>query len=117
MQILQVFWQQIAQLVGGYVPNLVGALAILLFGWLLALLISAGGEAQTPTEASAESEHIIGNRKQSQSPDAGYTFGRATKTARPSEHYVALPNTSSEHALGGIAGSGDKCALRPSGRV
>jgi small-conductance mechanosensitive channel len=45
MEALQVFWQQIAQLVGGYVPNLVGALAILLFGWLVALAISAGVRA------------------------------------------------------------------------
>ena len=45
MEVLQVFWQQIAQLVGGYVPNLVGALAILLFGWLVALAISAGVRA------------------------------------------------------------------------
>ena len=45
MDFLQVFWQQIAQLVGGYVPNLVGALAILLFGWLVAMAISAGVRA------------------------------------------------------------------------
>jgi len=42
---LQVFWQQIAQLLGGYVPNLIGALAILLFGWLVALLVSRGVRA------------------------------------------------------------------------
>jgi hypothetical protein len=45
MDVLKVFWEQIAQLVGGYVPNLVGALAILLVGWLVALLISAGVRA------------------------------------------------------------------------
>jgi small-conductance mechanosensitive channel len=38
---VQVFLEQIAQLVGGYIPNLIGALAILIVGWLVALIISA----------------------------------------------------------------------------
>ena len=35
-------WQQIVQLVGGYVPSLVGALLVLVLGWLVARLASAG---------------------------------------------------------------------------
>jgi hypothetical protein len=42
MGFFEVIWQQIAQLVGGFIPNLLGALAILLIGWLLAMLVSAG---------------------------------------------------------------------------
>jgi hypothetical protein len=41
MQPFQVFLEQMAQLVGGYVPNLIAALAILVVGWLVALIISA----------------------------------------------------------------------------
>ncbi|MCK5795519.1 MAG: hypothetical protein KAH12_12470, partial [Anaerolineales bacterium] len=33
---------QILQTVGAYVPNLVGALLILIVGWLIALIVSAG---------------------------------------------------------------------------
>lgn len=33
--------QQISELIGTYIPNLVGALAILIIGWLLALIIAA----------------------------------------------------------------------------
>ena len=35
------FFQQIIQTVGAYVPNLLGALAILIIGWLAALIIAA----------------------------------------------------------------------------
>jgi hypothetical protein len=42
MQPLQVFLQNLMQNLGGYVPNLVAALAILLIGWLAALAVSAG---------------------------------------------------------------------------
>jgi hypothetical protein len=41
MQFLQVLLEQMAQLVGGYVPNLIAALAILIIGWLVALILSA----------------------------------------------------------------------------
>jgi hypothetical protein len=41
MQAFQVFLEQMAQLVGGYIPNLIAALAILVVGWLVALIISA----------------------------------------------------------------------------
>ena len=41
MQPLQVFLEQMAQLVGGYIPNLIAALAILIIGWLVALILSA----------------------------------------------------------------------------
>ncbi|NIO69488.1 MAG: mechanosensitive ion channel [Anaerolineae bacterium] len=41
MQFLQVFLEQIVQLVGGYIPNLIAALAILIIGWLVALILSA----------------------------------------------------------------------------
>lgn len=41
MQFLQVLLEQMAQLVGGYIPNLIAALAILVVGWLVALIISA----------------------------------------------------------------------------
>jgi hypothetical protein len=41
MQPFQVFLEQMAQLVGGYIPNLIAALAILIIGWLVALIISA----------------------------------------------------------------------------
>jgi len=41
MDILQEFWAQIVRLVGGYVPSLVGALLILLLGWIVALIIRA----------------------------------------------------------------------------
>jgi len=41
MQILQTFWEQIVQLVGAYVPNFIGGLAILIIGWLVALVVSA----------------------------------------------------------------------------
>ena len=32
---------QVSQLVGGYLPNLLGALAILVIGWLVALVVAA----------------------------------------------------------------------------
>jgi hypothetical protein len=38
---VQVFLEQIARLVGGYIPNLIAALAILIVGWLVALIVSA----------------------------------------------------------------------------
>jgi hypothetical protein len=38
---VQVFLEQITRLVGGYIPNLIAALAILIVGWLVALIISA----------------------------------------------------------------------------
>jgi len=38
---MQVIWDQITRLVGAYIPNFVGALAILIIGWLVALIISA----------------------------------------------------------------------------
>jgi len=38
---VQVFLEQMAQLVGGYIPNLIAALVILVVGWLVALIISA----------------------------------------------------------------------------
>jgi hypothetical protein len=41
MQPFQVFLEQMAQLVGGYIPNLIAALAILIVGWLVALIVSA----------------------------------------------------------------------------
>jgi len=41
MQPFQVFLEQMAQLVGGYVPNLIAALVILVVGWLVALILSA----------------------------------------------------------------------------
>jgi len=41
MQPFQVFLEQMAQLVGGYIPNLIAALAILVIGWLVALILSA----------------------------------------------------------------------------
>jgi hypothetical protein len=41
MQVFQVFLERMAQLVGGYIPNLIAALAILIVGWLVALILSA----------------------------------------------------------------------------
>jgi hypothetical protein len=41
MQPFQVFLEQMAQLVGSYIPNLIAALAILVIGWLVALILSA----------------------------------------------------------------------------
>jgi hypothetical protein len=38
---MQVVLDQITQLVGGYIPNLIAALAILVIGWLVALILSA----------------------------------------------------------------------------
>jgi hypothetical protein len=38
---MQVILDQITRLVGGYIPNFVGALAILVIGWLVALIIRA----------------------------------------------------------------------------
>jgi len=38
---MQVILDQITQLVGAYIPNLIGALAILIIGWLVALVVSA----------------------------------------------------------------------------
>jgi hypothetical protein len=38
---IQVFLEQMARLVGGYIPNLIAALAILIIGWLVALILSA----------------------------------------------------------------------------
>jgi hypothetical protein len=38
---MQVIWDQITRLVGAYIPNLVAALAILIVGWLVALIVSA----------------------------------------------------------------------------
>jgi small-conductance mechanosensitive channel len=40
--IMQQLFAQITQTVGGYLPSLVAALAILVIGWLVALLVSAG---------------------------------------------------------------------------
>jgi hypothetical protein len=42
---IQVFWQNVMGSLGGYVPNLIAALAILLVGWLVALGLSAGVRA------------------------------------------------------------------------
>jgi hypothetical protein len=41
MMQIQVMLQQIMQIVGGYLPSLVAALAILIIGWLVALIVSA----------------------------------------------------------------------------
>ena len=41
MEVFQVFLEQIAQLMGGYVPSLIAALAILIVGWLVALAVSS----------------------------------------------------------------------------
>lgn len=38
---MQVVLNQIIQLIGGYIPSLIGAVAILVIGWLVALVISA----------------------------------------------------------------------------
>lgn len=38
---MQVVLNQIIQVIGGYIPSLIGALAILVIGWLVALVISA----------------------------------------------------------------------------
>lgn len=38
---MQIIFDEITRLVGAYVPNLVGALAILVIGWLVALILSA----------------------------------------------------------------------------
>ena len=35
------FMEQITQLIGGYIPNLIGAIVILIIGWLIALIIAA----------------------------------------------------------------------------
>jgi hypothetical protein len=43
--LMQPFLEQISRTVGGYLPNLVAAFAILVVGWLVALLISAGVKA------------------------------------------------------------------------
>jgi hypothetical protein len=40
--IMQQFLDQVTRTLGGYLPSLIGALAILVIGWLVALLISAG---------------------------------------------------------------------------
>ena len=36
---VQTVINQVAELVGGYVPNLLGALGILVVGWLVALIV------------------------------------------------------------------------------
>jgi hypothetical protein len=41
MEVFQVFLEQIAQLIGGYIPSLIAALAILIVGWLVALAVSS----------------------------------------------------------------------------
>lgn len=41
MEILQAFLEQIAELLGGSIPSFLAAIAILLVGWLVALIISA----------------------------------------------------------------------------
>jgi len=38
---MQVILDQITRLVGAYIPNLIAALAILIVGWLVALIVSA----------------------------------------------------------------------------
>ena len=38
---MQTVLDQIAQVIGGYIPSLLGALAILILGWLVALIVSA----------------------------------------------------------------------------
>ena len=38
---MQVIWDQITRLVGAYIPNFIAALAILIVGWLVALILSA----------------------------------------------------------------------------
>jgi len=38
---MQVIWDQIIRLVGAYIPHLIAALAILIVGWLVALIVSA----------------------------------------------------------------------------
>lgn len=38
---MQVVLNQIIQVIGGYIPSLIGALAILIIGWLVALVVSA----------------------------------------------------------------------------
>ena len=38
---MQVIWDQVTRLIGAYIPNFVAALAILIIGWLVALIISA----------------------------------------------------------------------------
>jgi len=38
---IQGMFEQIIQSLGNYVPNILGALAILIVGWLLALIVSA----------------------------------------------------------------------------
>ena len=40
-EMLQGIWNQTVGLVGGYVPNLIGALAILIVGWIVALILAA----------------------------------------------------------------------------
>jgi len=41
MQVFQVFLEQAAQLIGGFVPNLIAALVVLIVGWLVALVVSS----------------------------------------------------------------------------
>ena len=41
MQFLQAFLQRIGELLGGYIPSLIGALGLLVIGWLIALIVSA----------------------------------------------------------------------------
>jgi hypothetical protein len=41
MEVFQVFLEQIAQLIGGYIPSLIAALVILIVGWLVALAVSS----------------------------------------------------------------------------
>ena len=40
-EMLQRLWDQTVALVGGYLPNLIGALAILIVGWVVALILAA----------------------------------------------------------------------------
>lgn len=39
---MQAFWDQITSLLGGYIPSLVGALLILIIGWIVASIVAAG---------------------------------------------------------------------------
>jgi hypothetical protein len=69
---------QINQLIGGYIPNLIGALAILVVGWLVALLVAAivrGGLRRTAMDKRM-AQWIVGEEG-AKSVDVGKWFGRS----------------------------------------
>ena len=77
MQVVQVFLEEMAQLLGGGIPSLIAALVILIVGWLVALILSAVARgALRRTKLDERLRQWISGEEEAKSIDMGQWVGK-----------------------------------------